>query len=78
MECCSRNVLMIFYKFYNFFFVWTHQCQLAIQCLKKTTCPLRLSPSKTPSPWAPLKPRDGPRESLRINLKEGTSEDDDI
>ena len=24
-----------------------------------------------PTPWAPLKPRDGPRESSRIDLKEG-------
>ena len=28
-------------------------------------------PIQKPTPWAPLKPRDGPRESLRINLKEG-------
>ena len=30
------------------------------------------------APWVPLKPRDAPHESLRINLKEGTCRDDDI
>ena len=31
----------------------------------------QIAPIQKPTPWAPLKPRDGPRESSRIDLKEG-------
>lgn len=36
-----------------------------------------VQPSKTPTPWAPLTPRDGLRESSRIDLKEGARRDND-
>ena len=51
----------------------TNQTQLAIWCLNKKHVHSDCSHPNAlaPTPWAPLKPRDGPRESSRIDLKEG-------